>query len=106
MTPEQEAAYALDFNVSRDDLKPTVQVEYDRLAKERAARLPRQAQATPQVPARSSPEVRAHILKMFKRANPKYARPFDRGDRLAACQRSPFSPGWRSCNSSGAWPRG
>jgi hypothetical protein len=30
MTPEQEAAYALDFGVSRDDLKPDVQVEYDR----------------------------------------------------------------------------
>src|SRR5258708_7311012 len=30
MTPEQEAAYALDFGVSRDDLKPDVQREYDR----------------------------------------------------------------------------
>jgi Short C-terminal domain len=30
MTPEREAAYALDFGVSRDDLKPDVQVEYDR----------------------------------------------------------------------------
>ena len=30
MTPEQEAAYSLDFGVSRDDLKPDVQVEYDR----------------------------------------------------------------------------
>jgi hypothetical protein len=30
MTPEQEAAYALDFDLSRDDLKPDVQVEYDR----------------------------------------------------------------------------
>jgi hypothetical protein len=28
--PEQEATYALDFGVSRDDLKPDVQVEYDR----------------------------------------------------------------------------
>ncbi len=31
MTPAQEAAYALDFNMSRDDLKPEVQAEYDRL---------------------------------------------------------------------------
>jgi hypothetical protein len=30
MTPEQEAAYALNWNLSRDDLKPDVQVEYDR----------------------------------------------------------------------------
>src|SRR5215469_2844779 len=31
MTPAAEAAYALAFNVSRDDLKPEVQAEYDRL---------------------------------------------------------------------------
>jgi Short C-terminal domain len=30
MTPEQEAAYALNFGLSRDDLKPDVQAEYDR----------------------------------------------------------------------------
>lgn len=30
MTPEQEAAYALDYGVSRDDLKLDVQREYDR----------------------------------------------------------------------------
>ena len=29
MTPEREAACALDFDVSRDDLKLDVQVEYD-----------------------------------------------------------------------------
>jgi hypothetical protein len=37
MTPEQQAAYALDFNVSRNDLSPTVQAEYDRLKQERSA---------------------------------------------------------------------
>jgi DNA-binding transcriptional regulator YdaS (Cro superfamily) len=31
MTPAQEAAYALDFSVSRDELRPEVQAEYDRL---------------------------------------------------------------------------
>jgi hypothetical protein len=36
MTPQQEAAYALDFNASRDSLKPDVQVEYDRMKAERA----------------------------------------------------------------------
>ena len=32
---------------------------------------------------RTSPEVRAEILAMFKRASPKYARPFEKGDRLS-----------------------
>ena len=31
MTPEQEAAYALDYGVSRSDLSPAAQTEYDRL---------------------------------------------------------------------------
>lgn len=30
MTPWQEAAYALSYGISRDDLKPDVQAEYDR----------------------------------------------------------------------------
>jgi hypothetical protein len=30
LTPEQEAAYALDYDLARDSLKPEVQVEYDR----------------------------------------------------------------------------
>jgi hypothetical protein len=30
LTPEQEAAYALDYDLARDSLKPDVQVEYDR----------------------------------------------------------------------------
>jgi hypothetical protein len=40
LTPEQEAAYSLDYGVSRDDLKPEVQAEYDRLLAERRARPP------------------------------------------------------------------
>ncbi len=35
MTPREEAAYALDFGVSRSDLSPEAQAEYDRLAGER-----------------------------------------------------------------------
>jgi hypothetical protein len=31
LTPEQEAAYALGYSLSRTDLKPEVQAEYDRL---------------------------------------------------------------------------
>jgi hypothetical protein len=38
MTPEQEAAYALDWDLPRDDLDPAVQLEYDRLKMEREAR--------------------------------------------------------------------
>jgi hypothetical protein len=30
LTPEQEAAYALNYDLARDSLKPDVQVEYDR----------------------------------------------------------------------------
>jgi len=36
MTPEQEAAYALDFGVARSDLSEAGQLAYDRLAKQRA----------------------------------------------------------------------
>ncbi|MBO0835544.1 MAG: hypothetical protein J2P28_08500 [Actinobacteria bacterium] len=34
LTPEQEAAYSLDYGVSRADLRPEVQAEYDRLLAE------------------------------------------------------------------------
>jgi protein-S-isoprenylcysteine O-methyltransferase Ste14 len=36
MTPEQEAAYALDFGVARSDLPEDAQLSYDRLAERRA----------------------------------------------------------------------
>lgn len=36
MTPEQEAAYALDFGVARSDLPPEAQLAYDRLVEQRA----------------------------------------------------------------------
>ena len=39
MTPEREAAYALDFGVSRDDLKPDVQAEYDRQLEARRSQM-------------------------------------------------------------------
>lgn len=40
MTPEQEAAYALDFGVARSDLPEEVQLAYDRLAEQRARARP------------------------------------------------------------------
>lgn len=85
MTLEQEAAYALNYGVSRDDLSRGAQIIYDQLKAEGGARLPTQPRATPApppVPARSSPEARARILEMFKRGNRKYALPFE-GNRLA-----------------------
>jgi len=45
LTPEQEAAYALDYGVSKADLNPAVRAEYDRLLAERRAR--RRARAAP-----------------------------------------------------------
>ena len=37
LTPEQEAAYALSYGLSRSDLRPEVRLEYDRLLAERRA---------------------------------------------------------------------
>ncbi|HKR69947.1 MAG TPA: hypothetical protein VJT16_13990 [Streptosporangiaceae bacterium] len=47
MTPEQEAAYALRYSLSRTDLKPEVQAEYDRLLAERRADRSYDADLTP-----------------------------------------------------------
>jgi hypothetical protein len=84
MTAEREAAYALDFGVSRRDLSPAAQLAYDRLKADREAS-GHIAQASPawHPPRRSSPETRARILEMFKRSNDKYASPFEE-DRLAS----------------------
>ena len=37
MTPEQEASYALDWDLPRSDLSMAAQLEYDRLSRERKA---------------------------------------------------------------------
>ena len=83
LTPAQEAQYALDFGVDRKDLKPEVETEYDRLVAQRPARPPvPPADPLAGIITRTSPEVRARILAMFKKANSKYGKPFDK-DRLA-----------------------
>jgi hypothetical protein len=83
MAPTEEANYALDYRVSRDDLRPEVRAEYDRLLAERIAVAGGQPAATGRgIPPRSSPEVRARLLQLIKQANPKYAKPFEK-DRLA-----------------------
>lgn len=75
MTPEQEAAYALDFNVPREQLRPEVQAVYDRLVTEGR---PVEAPGPPRPPRfPSSPETRRGVLDAIAKVNPKYARPFD-----------------------------
>ena len=60
-TAEQEASYALDYRLSRDDLRPEVRAEYDRLLAERIAAAAKQGvhiAATGRViPPRSKPVV-------------------------------------------------
>jgi hypothetical protein len=51
LTPEQEAAYSLDYGVDRAGLKPEVRAEYDRLLAERRAS--GQAPSSPPEPIRS-----------------------------------------------------
>jgi hypothetical protein len=85
MTPVEEATYALDNKVDRERLSKEARAEYDRLLQERhfaATRGEAEASLPPRVRARSSPETRARILRMFKEANSKYAKPFE-NDRLA-----------------------
>ena len=84
MTPEQEASYALSWGLDRDDLKPAVQEIYDRLKAEREARGPAapQVRASLELEGRTPPEVREKILRLIKKAQPKYAKAFT-SDRLA-----------------------
>jgi hypothetical protein len=86
MTPTEEARYALSWGLERSGLKPNVQAEYDRLVAEGG---PVSFVATQSddplagITTRTPPEVRERILAMFKKANGKFAKPFDK-DRLAA----------------------
>jgi hypothetical protein len=58
MTPEQEAAYALDCGLSRVELEPQVQAEYDRLLADRRARRPgRPGPGRSVVPLRYHPQL-------------------------------------------------
>jgi hypothetical protein len=55
MTPEQEAAYALDFGVARSDLPLGAQLAYDQLVEQRAC-------AAPPAPAPSAPVSAAVVV--------------------------------------------
>jgi|SRR5450755_1994796 hypothetical protein len=61
MTPQQEAAYALNYNLDRDGLKPAVQVEYDRLKAERARAAGSAPPAAP-TPAKHEPTPSAVLM--------------------------------------------
>lgn len=50
LTPEREAAYALDYGENRSDLTPAAQAEYHRLLEEHPARL-LAGEPTPEAPA-------------------------------------------------------
>lgn len=55
MTPEQEAAYALDFGIARSDLPTEVQLAYDRLAEQRAGARAQAPVSHPPAGATSAP---------------------------------------------------
>lgn len=67
LTPEQEAAYSLDYGVSRADLKPEVQAAYDRLLAERQAKV--LGPSTPPESVRGKPVTRRRLP-----ASVRYAR--------------------------------
>jgi hypothetical protein len=84
-TPEEQAAYALDWRMDPDDLKPDVRKIYDKLKAEReaAGHRTRMPPSAPEPEGRTPPEVREKVLRLIKKAHPKYAKAFT-GDRLAA----------------------
>lgn len=84
MTPTQEAAYALDYNIARSDLPMAAQLEYDRLPAEgyktaegRAGLAAEIAAAKDRFP--STVEARRQILEAIATSNSKYAKPFEKG---------------------------
>ncbi len=94
ITPEQEAAYALDWQLPRESLKPDVQAAYDKLLAQRAAQ--GQSAATPVPPppgampdsyAAASPRRALYIgnlfwVGMFRRSPESQLEFFDWGIRL------------------------
>jgi hypothetical protein len=78
LTPDQEARHALDFGVPRGDLSMPAQLIYDQLVSEGATPGPLGHESPARFP--SEPEARREILEAIARANPKYARPFDKGN--------------------------
>lgn len=87
MSAQEQAEYAYAYN-SPWGLSSEAKVIYDRMVAEGG--VPRKSADAPETPAdplagltqRSSPETRARILAMIKKANSKYAKPFEK-DRLA-----------------------
>lgn len=75
--------YAFNNGVDPKDPGPAVRVLYDRLVAEGGPKPePLTTDPLAAFTMRTPPEIRERVLAMFKKANPKYAKPFDR-DRLA-----------------------
>jgi hypothetical protein len=82
-TPEEQAAYHLDWSLDPDGLKPEVREIYNKLKAEReAGGSVTRVRPSLEPEGRTPPEVREKILRMLKKAHPKYAKAFT-GDRLA-----------------------
>src|ERR1022692_3210287 len=103
-TPQEEAVYALDYGVDRSELTVPGQLAYDQIkaARETDPTYQPTDEFPPEILARTSPETRARILEIFKRINPKYAKPFERAGW-------PSSASWAATGRSTArsfsrWP--
>jgi hypothetical protein len=84
LTPEQEAAYALDYNLNRDELKPEVQAEYDRLKKKRqdsAGTLSAAAEASRRAAAEAAAQIAAKKAKPIPMSTTDTLPPAFGGDR-------------------------
>jgi hypothetical protein len=84
-TDEEQAAYHLNWGMDPDDLKPPVRAIYDKMRADREAAGPQARTAVPfssEPEGRTPPEVREKILRMVKKAHPKYGKAFT-ADRLA-----------------------
>src|SRR5260221_10482592 len=94
MTPEQEAAYALDWHLPRDGLEPAVQLEYDRLKMQRELLPQRRPVAPRETETRGWPNtfnLRLHGCKIT----------VWRELGSECCVRT---AGWRTGSRSGCWP--
>jgi hypothetical protein len=72
MTPEQEAAYALDFGVARGDLSEQAQLAYDRLVEQRAHQIAQAPLAQGAAPAASAGPLAGMPGAIYPQVPPPY----------------------------------
>ena len=68
MTPEKEAAYALDFGVARSGLPEEAQLAYDRLAEQRA-----RARTSAPVPPADAEDGRVTMPRWVAAVGPRWS---------------------------------